>query len=92
MYVFHRPDLLNPGNVSQVPLEIIDDDVLVTDTAGLFRSKDETQVPKQLTVEDLRVVLEEEEEEKLCLYKHQRRAVRQALTQPLSVIQVYNNY
>ena len=59
--------------------------MLVTDTAGLY-SKEAVQIPKELTIEGLRDVLEKGEE--LCLYEYQRHAVREALLQPLSLIQV----
>ena len=60
--------------------------MLVTDTAGLYSEK-AVQIPKELTIEGLRDVLERGEEE-LCLYEYQRHAVREALLQPLSLIQV----
>lgn len=87
LYTSSRPDLLEPGSKPKAPLELISDSTLVTDVAGLY-VQEEAQPPKELTVEELKKVLESETEN-LCLHKFQRLAVTQALTQPLTIIQVF---
>lgn len=82
----YRPDLLNPGAEPQAPLQLIDDDVLVTDIAGLYADQ-ATDVPKELTVGELKESLEGGKG--FCLSEHQRRAVNLALSQALSLIQVH---
>ena len=44
-----------------------------------------------MTVEELKTKLEDEDND-FCLHMYQRKAVYQALTQPLSLIQVYAYY
>lgn len=59
---------------------------MVTDVAGLYSDK-ATDVPKEITVGDLKEKLAEGSEG-FCLSEHQRKAVNQALSQALSLIHV----
>ena len=82
-----RPDLLNPGTEPKSSLQLIDDSVLVTDTAGLYAD----HANMAMTVGELRKKLAEGDKD-FCLHEHQRRAVNQALSQALSLIQVSYYY
>lgn len=81
-----RPDLLKPTEEPKASLNLIHDDVMVTDIAGLYSDK-ATDVPKEMKVRDLKERLAEGSEG-FCLSEHQRKAVNQALSQALSLIHV----
>ena len=85
-----RPDLLNPGSIPQARVELIDDSTVVTDLGGLYKDGAEG-IPTEITVGELREKLKDtEQHSKFCLHKFQRLAVEKALSQALSLIQVYH--
>ena len=65
-------------------MELIDDSTLVTDLAGLYREG--ADVPVEMTVGELREQLSDSKQ--FYLPKFQRVAVKRALSQALSLIQV----
>ena len=86
-----RPDLLNPGSIPQARVELIDDSTVVTDLGGLYKDGAEG-IPTEITVGELREKLKDtEQHSKFCLHKFSRLAVEKALSQALSLIQVYTS-
>ena len=61
----------------------------MADLAGLYRD-DKKDMVIPLTVEELKTKLDDGDNNDFCLHTYQRMAVYQALTQPLSLIQVYH--
>ena len=81
-------DLLQPSNDTKCESEIIDDSSLV-DPQPLYIPDKQLDVPNKLSVKELKVALENEEERlNFCLDESQREAVYKALSHPLTVIQV----
>ena len=88
-FLYNSDDLLQPSNNTKSESEIIDDSSLV-DPRPLYFPDKQLDVPNKLSVRELKVALENEEEKhNFCLDESQREAVYKALSHPLTVIQVW---
>ena len=82
-----RRDFLEPGKLPKTSLEGVSDEVLVTNISSLYKSESAQEAPKELTIQQLKDVLQVGNNQ-LYLSLSQRQAVKQALSLPLTVIQV----
>ena len=87
LHSLNRTDLINPGPKPQASLQLTNDAMIVTDLGGLYKDR-ATNIPGEMTVGELREKLTGEQVEKFCLHQFQRIAMKQALSQALSLIQV----
>ncbi len=86
----YREDLLDPSHEVKCAPVIVNDESTVDPSAVYYPSELARGDPTRMKVRDLKQELESDDaESKHCLDESQRNAVRSALSQPLTVIQVH---